>query len=109
MILNVDGEETCTICGDDGYVLLAGVRPDGYERGAAPCQWCQVGARHATNHPSLNTRYAIDELVCVARTNHPQISLRDYAASEAGRNDPHLARARDYIMRARRERRARQP
>lgn len=106
MIHNRDGNESCSICGDDGYVLLSGMRADGYERGAAPCQWCQVGAMHATHHPRLNTSYAVDELVCVAHTNSPRISLQEYAASETGKNDPNLAKARDLVMRMRKAKRS---
>lgn len=39
----------CAICLDDGLVTLLGTERTGngptYERGCAPCQWCQLGYR----------------------------------------------------------------
>ena len=51
---NVTGTDTCPWCGNSGWVALKGTTRTGrgprYERGCAPCRWCELGKKIGVAH-----------------------------------------------------------
>lgn len=56
---NITGNEHCGSC-IDGWVELAGTTKIGqttYDRGRAPCHWCEQGLARFQRHPELESSY----------------------------------------------------
>lgn len=48
LVLNIDGNQLCPICLNEGWVTLKGTMVSlgvTYEKGMTSCKWCQLGAR----------------------------------------------------------------
>lgn len=88
-------EVACNDCGDSGFVILThDVGPDALEGDAAPCH-CATG--HAKMRRLGVVDYTAEDYEPVVPAGEP-ISIVEYAQSEAGKNDPHLAAARESLM-----------
>lgn len=65
-VLNLSTDEECGMCGDDGWCVLKGtvrVRGVTYERGNAPCRWCERGARAYARNPGTESEYDADDVI----------------------------------------------
>lgn len=102
LVQNVDADQACPICGDDGWVELRGtVHQHGveYERGMAPCNYCQRGARNAERQDRRGSRgyvpleraYEMKELMPPIPHHEGGAPFAEYLGTDQGRADPHAA------------------
>lgn len=91
MTVNQSQGEACPLCLNDGWVLLAGSSRRGngpvYERGCAPCRWCEEGRRRydwmKAQHVRVDDSYQMEDVV--VPTREPETPGEKRAAKEAFR------------------------
>jgi hypothetical protein len=75
-VRNVTSHEHCAAC-IDGWVALKGtitVAGTTYDRGRAPCRWCEQGVARIQRHPHLETNFTgadVDLPETPGRVTHP--------------------------------------
>lgn len=87
----------CTICLDDGVVALLGTQREGrgptYDRGCAPCLWCQMGSRRTEVWKAANEKPLTDYTLEDIAPPSVQIDWRD--AEQRLKADEAWQRARE--------------
>jgi hypothetical protein len=64
-------DESCIYCDDTGWVELMGtIRTLGvvYERGAAPCKWCEQGEVAFRRNPNCESDFGLEDIYALSPT-----------------------------------------